>query len=395
MLHTTVTQLIGQTPVMSIDVPGRNATLVLKIEKNNPGGSMKDRMARSMVIAALEDGRLAPGGTIVESSSGNTGTGLALAALEFGLRFIAVVDHHAAPDKIRMMRALGAEIRYVEGDFREDEVAVVERQRLAAQLGAQLPGALFMNQSDNPANPAGYTGLVDELVAQLPDGIDAFVGCVGTGGSMTGISQRVKRNNPAVRTIAVEPAGSIVFGKPGHPYYQSGTGTPAGDEVGKVLDYGCIDEGVQVTDTQAFETARYIARRKGLLVGGSTGGAIYKALEFIGAGKLTGTVVTTVADGGEKYLGTIFDEELGWRSAACSTRQSLPSWMAGYSERRGQHEGDHLRRWPHRTFERGAVQAEPGHRCFGPDHVRHRGRAMGERGRSLASGDARRSHPEC
>ncbi|MBB2971482.1 cysteine synthase family protein [Mesorhizobium sp. RMAD-H1] len=308
-MHTTITQLIGQTPVMSISVPNRNSTLVLKIEKNNPGGSMKDRMARSMVLAALRDGRLAPGGTIVESSSGNTGTGLALAALEFGLRFIAVVDHHAAPDKIRMMRALGAEIRYVEGDFREDEVAVVERQRLAAQLGAQLPGALFMNQSDNPANPEGYAGYVEELLAQLPDGIDAFVGCVGTGGSMTGISQRLKRHDPAIRTIAVEPAGSIVFGKPGHPYFQSGTGTPAGDEVGKVLDYGCIDEGVQVTDTQAFETARYMARRRGLLVGGSTGGAIYKALEFIASGKLRGTVVTTVADGGEKYLGTIFDDE--------------------------------------------------------------------------------------
>ncbi|ESY87242.1 cysteine synthase family protein [Mesorhizobium sp. LNHC229A00] len=309
MLCTTTTQLIGQTPVMAISVPDRDTTLVLKIEKNNPGGSMKDRMARSMVRAALEDGRLAPGGTIVESSSGNTGIGLALAALEFGLRFVAVVDHHAAPDKIRMMRALGAEIRYVEGDFREDEVAVVERQRLAAQLGEQLPGALFLNQSDNPANPEGYAGLVDELLAQLPDGIDAFVGCVGTGGSMTGIAQRLKRHNPAVRTIAVEPAGSIVFGKPGHPYYQSGTGTPTGDEVGKVLDYACIDEGVQVTDTQAFETARYVARRKGLLVGGSTGGAIYKALEFIAARTLFGTVVTLVADGGEKYLGSVFDDE--------------------------------------------------------------------------------------
>src|SRR5260363_87161 len=114
---------------MPIAVPNRNASLVLKLEKNNPGGSMKDRMARSMVLAALEDGRLPPGGTIVESSSGNTGIGLAIIALELGLRFIAVVDHHAAPDKIRMMRALGAEIRYVEGDYREDEVAVVARQR--------------------------------------------------------------------------------------------------------------------------------------------------------------------------------------------------------------------------------------------------------------------------
>jgi cystathionine beta-synthase len=303
----------------------------LKLEKNNPGGSMKDRMARSMVLAALEDGRLPPGGTIVESSSGNTGIGLAMIALELGLRFIAVVDHHAAPDKIRMMRALGAEIRYVEGDYREDEVAVVERQRLAAQLGAQLPDALFMNQSDNPANPEGYAGFVEELLAQLPDGVDAYVGCVGTGGSMTGIAQRLKRANPAVRTIAVEPAGSIVFGKPGHPYYQSGTGTPAGDEIGKVLDYGCIDEGVQVTDTQAFETARFIARRYGLLVGGSTGGTIYKALEFIAAGKLSGTVVTPVADGGEKYLSSVFDDEwMAKRDLFDPTIvEQLEAWLPG------------------------------------------------------------------
>ncbi|TCU30826.1 cystathionine beta-synthase [Rhizobium azibense] len=331
MLPTTVTQLIGRTPVMSIEIPSRNSRLVLKIEKNNPGGSMKDRMARSMVVAALQDGRLAPGGTIVESSSGNTGIGLALAAVEFGLNFIAVVDHHAAPDKIRMMRAIGADIRYVEGDFREDEVAVVARQRLAAQLGTQLPGAMFMNQSDNPANPEGYAGYVDELMEQLPDGIDAFVGCVGTGGSMTGISQRLKKRFPTIRTIAVEPAGSIVFGQPGHPYYQSGTGTPAGDDVGKVLDYSCIDEGVQVTDAQAFETARYIARHKALLVGGSTGGAIYKALEFIASGKLQGTVVTTVADGGEKYLGSVFDDD--WMAKRDlfdpSIAVQLDAWLFG------------------------------------------------------------------
>ncbi|OKO84314.1 cysteine synthase family protein [Bradyrhizobium sp. NAS96.2] len=331
MLPRIVTQLIGQTPIMLIEVTNPNVRLVLKLEKNNPGGSMKDRMARSMVVAALRDGRLAPGGTIIESSSGNAGTGLALAALEFGLRFIAVVDHHAAPDKIRTMRALGAEIRYVDGDFAEDEIPVAERIRVAAQLGAQLPGALFMNQQENPANPEGYVDLAEELIGQLSDGIDAFVGCVGSGGSITGIAQRLKRHNPNLRTVGVEPAGSIVFGKPGHPYYQSGTGIPSGYWVGSVLDYGCIDNGVQVTDTQAFETARYIARRKGILVGGSTGGAIYKALEFIAAGELTGTVVTMVVDGGEKYLSTIFDDEWMAKRRLLDPKiaAQLDAWLLG------------------------------------------------------------------
>jgi cystathionine beta-synthase len=308
MILNKVSDLIGNSPMLALPVPGKQSRLLLKIEKNNPGGSMKDRMARSMVLAALADGRLERGGVIVESSSGNTGIGLALAAIEFDMRFIAVVDHHAAPDKIAIMRALGAEIRYVEGTYREDEVAVVERQETAARLGQEIPGAMFMNQSDNPANADGYARLVGELFEQVDGGIDAFLACVGTGGSITGIARRLKQHRAGIVTIGVEPAGSIVFGAPGYPYYQSGTGTPKGDTVGLVLDYSCIDRGVQVGDAEAFETARFIARRTGLLVGGSTGGAIYKALEMIDSGELRGNVVTMVVDGGEKYLHTVFNE---------------------------------------------------------------------------------------
>lgn len=309
MILNKVTDLIGNTPILSLPVPAKNARLLLKIEKNNPGGSIKDRMARNMVVAALKSGRLKPGGVIVESSSGNTGIGLAIAAIEFNLRFIAVVDHHAAQDKIAVMRALGAEIRFVEGSYREDEVAVVERQRLAAELASQIPGSVFMNQSDNVANAGGYFDFVREVIDQIGGPVDAYVGCVGTGGSMTGIARGLKLHNSGTRTIAVEPDGSIVFGQPGHPYYQSGTGTPKGDTVGLVLDYSCIDMGVQVTDAQAFETARYLAKHTGLLVGGSTGGVIYKALEFIHSGLIGGNVVAAVADGGEKYLHTVFNED--------------------------------------------------------------------------------------
>lgn len=309
MILSKVTDLIGNTPILGIPIPSKKTRLLLKIEKNNPGGSIKDRMARNMIVAAMRSGRLQPGGVVVESSSGNTGIGLAIAAIEFGLRFIAVVDHHAAPDKIAVMRALGAEIRYVEGDYREDEVAVVERQRLAAEVASKIPGAVFMNQSDNVANAGGYFDFVREVIDQVQGPVDAYVGCVGTGGSMTGIARGLKLHNPRTRTIAVEPAGSIIFGQPGRPYYQSGTGTPKGDTVGLVLDYSCIDLGIQVTDSQAFETARYIARNMALLVGGSTGGAIYKALELIHKGVLTGNVVVPIADGGEKYLHTVFDDQ--------------------------------------------------------------------------------------
>jgi len=329
MIWTKVSELIGNTPILGIPVPAKNSMLLLKIEKNNPGGSMKDRMARSMVLDALQSGRLKRGGVVVESSSGNTGIGLALAAIEFGLRFIAVVDHHAAQDKIGVMRALGAEIRYVEGTYKEDEVAVVERQRLAAELAEQIPGAVFMNQSDSPANPAGYAEFVREVIAQTRGRVDAYVGCVGTGGSMAGIARGLKEHDARTMTIAVEPAGSIVFGHPGYPYYQSGTGTPQGDTVGLVVDYHSIDKGVQVTDSQAFETARYFARHTGLLVGGSTGGVIYKALEFIHSGVIRGNIVTAVADGGEKYLHTVFNERwLGERKLLDpQVPASLKRWL--------------------------------------------------------------------
>ncbi|MER5080748.1 PLP-dependent cysteine synthase family protein [Providencia stuartii] len=312
MISSKVTDLIGNTPVLRIAVPHKKSALFLKMEKNNPGGSMKDRMARNMVIAGLKSGKIKPKSTIIESSSGNTGIGLALAAIEFDLHFIAVVDHHAAPDKISIMKALGADIRYVTGDYQEDEVAVVERQRLASELASQLPNATFLNQSDNAANSGGYAALVCELIEQIGK-IDAYVGCVGTGGSITGISQGLKVHNPQTITVAVEPEGSIIFGNPGKPYYQSGTGTPKGDTVGLVLDYSCIDHNAQVSDCQAFETTRFLANKYGLLVGGSTGGIVYKALEYINTDILSGNVVVIVVDGGEKYLNTIFNEQ--WLSA--------------------------------------------------------------------------------
>ncbi len=309
MVFQKVTEMIGNTPIFSIPIKKKNSTLLLKVEKLNPGGSMKDRMARNMVTAALKSGKIKPGGTVVESSSGNTGIGLAIACIESDLKFIAVVDHHAAKDKISIMKALGAEIRYVEGNYAEDEVAVVERQRLAAEIASEMSNAVFMNQSDNAANSGGYKDFVREIIQQLDGKIDAYVGCVGTGGSMTGISQGLKTHSPEIKTVAVEPCGSIIFGFPGHPYYQSGTGTPEGDVVGLVLDYSCIDIGVQVSDMNAFETARYLARKYGILVGGSTGGAVYKALELVHNDELSGNIVLAIVDGGEKYLNTVFNEE--------------------------------------------------------------------------------------
>ena len=309
MIARKLTDLIGIGPFMELPVSNPDARLFLKLEKYNPGGSMKDRMSVSMVDRAERLGHLHPGGTIVESSSGNTGIGLATVAAERGYRFIAVVDHHAARDKLLTIQALGGELHFVSGTYAENEVAVVERQSTAAKIARELPNAVFMQQSDNPGNPVGYYPLADDIHKQFGESLKLYVSCAGTGGSITGVGSRLKALNPTTQIVAVEPEGSIIFGGPGHSYYQSGTGTPPGDTIGEVMDFRVVDVGLTVSDQHAFGTCRFIGRRTGLLIGGSTGGALFRALEIVHNGNFSGVTVCNVCDGGEKYLHTIFNDE--------------------------------------------------------------------------------------
>lgn len=316
MIHENILATIGHTPLVNVPMAGVTGRLLLKLEKTNPGQSMKDRMALSMVRAAIAAGRLRPGGTIVESSSGNTGTGLALIAAQMGFKFIAVVDHHAAADKIRVMRAYGADIRYVSGET-ENALATAERERLARYLGETLPGACFMGQAENPANPMGYKDLATDLIQATSGKIDFLIGCVGTGGSLCGTARFMKERIPNLSVVGVEPIGSIVFGGQGGPYHQSGTGVPPSVEVGSNVDYSVIDSGLKVSDEAAFGTCRFLAKHFGILVGGSAGGAIYHAL-YAAKRNPSASVVCLVCDGGEKYLDTIFNDDwLIQRDLAC------------------------------------------------------------------------------
>ncbi|TVL90306.1 cysteine synthase family protein [Streptomyces sp. SAJ15] len=303
-----VSDLIGYTPLFELCRTENGSRLLLKLEQFNPTGTAKIRMARQMVLDAEERGELRPGGRIIESTSGNTGLGLAVIAAERGYTFTAVVDNHACADKLRGMKALGTELVYVVDDGTE-ELATAAREELAEEMAGQDDNAIFTEQHNNPANAVGYHQVGRELDAALDGRVDVLIGAVGTGGGLCGTGRELRRTVPDVTIVGVEPKGSIAFGGPAHDYYQSGTGTPEGATIGALVDFDLIDEGVKVGDIEAFATARVVARRTGLLIGGSAGGVVYEALTRMADLRPDTTMVALLNDGGEKYMDTVFDDD--------------------------------------------------------------------------------------
>lgn len=307
-----VSDLIGHTPLFELCRTDTGSRLLLKLEQFNPTGTAKIRMARQMVLDAEDRGLLRPGGRVIESTSGNTGLGLAVIAAERGYTFTAVVDHHAAADKLRGMKALGAELIYVAEDG-DDELATAAREEFAEKLAAESDNAYFTEQHNNMANGDGYRPVAHELDAALDGRIDILIGAVGTGGGLFGTGGELRKCVPDVQIVGVEPKGSIAFGPPAHDYYQSGTGTPEGATIGAMVDYDLLDEGAKVGDIEAFATARVLARRRGLLIGGSAGGVVYEALTRMSSLAPGTTMVALINDGGEKYMDTVFDDD--WMNA--------------------------------------------------------------------------------
>ncbi|MDQ1718944.1 MAG: hypothetical protein QOE89_2897 [Pseudonocardiales bacterium] len=307
-----VSDLIGYTPLFELCRTETGSRLLLKLEQYNPTGTAKIRMARQMVLDAESRGELRSNGRIIESTSGNTGLGLAVIAAERGYTFTAVVDNHACADKLRGMKALGAELVYVVDDGNE-ELSTAAREELAEQLARGADNTIFTEQHNKPSNAAGYYDLARELIDALDGRIDQLIGAVGTGGSLCGTALELHRRIGAITVIGVEPVGSIAFGGPGGEYYQSGTGTPPGVETGALVDFGLIDEGVKVSDIDAFATARVVAARTGLLIGGSAGGVVFEALRRLPSSAPGISMVALVCDGGEKYLDSVFNDE--WMSA--------------------------------------------------------------------------------
>ncbi len=296
--------LIGETPILhlrSFDRP-RAASIFAKLEFLNPGGSVKDRAALGMIQEAEKRGLLRPGSTIIEPTAGNTGIGLALVGTLRGYKVILVVPEKYSREKKQIMTALGASL--VSTPTADGMPGALKK---AQEIAAATPGGYLPQQFENPANPEiHYRTTAREIWQQMQGKIDALVLGAGTGGTITGVTRYVKERNPGVRSVLVESEGSVLGGGTAAPHKVEGIGNSF---MPKILDRSLIDEVVAVTDRDAFATVLLLARREGLLVGGSSGAAAFAAArvaEQIGAGR---KIVTLFPDIAERYVSQgIFDE---------------------------------------------------------------------------------------
>ena len=303
MIYTSVSQLIGRTPLLELARverdEGLEARLLAKLEYFNPAGSVKDRVALEMIDDAERRDLLKPGSVIIEPTSGNTGIGLAAVAAARGYRTIIVMPETMSAERRQLMAAYGAELVLTDG-ARGMAGAIAK----AEELAGEIPGSLIPGQFTNPANPAAHRASTGPEIWEDTEGrVDIFVAGVGTGGTITGVGQYLKGRNPAVRIVAVEPAASPVLGG-GEAGAHQLQGIGAGF-VPAVLDTAVYDEIIPVSDGDAFAAVRQVARSEGVLVGISSGAAVWAAMELARRPENRGkTIVALLPDSGSRYLST-------------------------------------------------------------------------------------------
>ena len=301
-IYHSAAQLVGHTPLLAVEnyaaARGLPAVILAKLESFNPAGSAKDRVALEMLRQAESSGVLQPGGTVIEPTSGNTGIGLSAMAISKGYRVILTMPASMSAERRTLLKAYGAELVLVEEGGMAGAVAKAE------ELAAAIPGSFIPGQFDNPANPAAHYKTTGPEIWQDTEGhVDIFVAGVGTGGTVTGVGKYLKSKNPAVKVVAVEPASSPVLTK-GTAGAHKIQGIGAGF-VPDVLDTKIYDEVIPVTNEDAFATGRRIGHKEGVLVGISSGAAVWAALELAKRPENAGKkIVVLLPDTGDRYLST-------------------------------------------------------------------------------------------
>ncbi|SFG41248.1 cysteine synthase A [Prevotella sp. KH2C16] len=298
-----LTDLIGNTPLVELGrysrAQGLDTPIVAKVESFNPGGSVKDRIALAMIEDAERQGRLQPGATLIEPTSGNTGVGLAWVAAVKGYRLILTMPETMSVERRNLVKAYGAEVHLTDG-----KAGMGGAIKAAEELRDSIPGSIILQQFENPANPRRhYETTADELWEQTDGKIDIFVAGVGTGGTVSGVGRRLKEKNPAIRIVAVEPAASAVLnGKPAGPHKIQGIGAGF---IPETYDAGVVDEVLDIENDDTIRTGRQLARQEGLLVGISSGAAAFAAATLAKRPENKGKrIVALLPDTGERYLST-------------------------------------------------------------------------------------------
>ncbi|WP_106498138.1 PLP-dependent cysteine synthase family protein [Lentibacillus sp. Marseille-P4043] len=296
-IYHSIKELIGETPLLELTkfpLP-KGVRLYAKLEFYNPGGSVKDRLGQELVHDALATGALTEGGTIIEPTAGNTGIGLALAALDKNLSVIFCVPEHFSQEKQMIMQALGAKIVHTPRDA--GMVGAIEKTE---QLLTEIPNSFSPKQFANSANPRTYyQTLGPEIWNDLNGEVDVFVAGAGSGGTFMGTTRYLKEENPRVRAAIVEPEGSIISGGEPGPHETEGIGM---EFLPEFIDKSYIDAIYTVSDKNAFEMVEELAKKEGLLVGSSSGSAMYAALQEAKKAKAGTTIVTVFPDGSDRYL---------------------------------------------------------------------------------------------
>jgi len=309
-----VLELIGNTPLVRVTrLDTGPCALFLKLESQNPGGSIKDRIGVSMIDAAERDGRLGPGGTVVEATAGNTGLGLALVARAKGYRVVLVVPDKMSTEKVLHLKALGAEVHVTRSDVGKGHPAYY--QDLAARLAGDIPGAFFADQFNNPANALAHERTTGpEVWEQMGHDLDAIVAGVGSGGTLAGLTHYFRTVQPKLGFVLADPAGSIVaeYTRTGIVGEVSGSWAVEGigeDFIPKVADLSGVTEAYTISDAESFATARELLRAEGILGGSSTGTLLAAALRYCRSRTRAQRVVTFVCDTGTRYLSKVYNDQ--------------------------------------------------------------------------------------